>query len=328
MKKRRDKEPPPTSTSPGAVTEPPGTDLPGTDLPGTDAIPSWVPRDLFPFESRFITLEENTLHYVDEGQGPTLLLLHGNPTWSFLYREIIEGLRSRFRCVALDYPGFGLSRAAPGYDFLPASHARVVEAFVDALALGEGAGLTPMVQDWAGPIGLWVASRRPAQVRGLIIGNTWAWPINGDPHFERFSKLMGGRVGRFAIRHLNAFVNLVLPKGVTRHKLDRRVMAAYRAPFATRDSRRPTHVFPREIRLSRDFLAEVESGLGPLADKPALILWGDRDIAFRARERQRFEQTFPRHRTVELPGAGHFIQEDAPEEIVAAIERWWDEAFS
>jgi len=285
-------------------------------------VPSWFPRELFPFQSRFLDLDGHRLHYVDEGSGPALLLLHGNPTWSFLYRDLIALLRPRFRCIALDYPGFGLSRAASGYDYLPASHARVVDGFVGALGL---AGFSVMVQDWGGPIGLWVASQHAADVRGLVIGNTWAWPIDGDPHFERFSKMMGGAVGRFAIRYVNAFVNVMIPMGVKRKKLSPQVMAAYRNPFPTPDSRLPTSVFPREIRGSSAFLAEVQSGLAALTNTPALILWGDRDIAFRPKERERFESAFPRHRTVLLPGAGHYIQEDAPEEIAAAISGWWDE---
>jgi len=285
------------------------------------SVPDWVPRDLFPFESRFLDVEGHAVHYVDEGSGPPLLMLHGNPTWSFLYRTLILRLRDRFRCVALDYPGFGLSRAAPGYDFLPASHARLVEAAIDRLGLD---GFTPVVQDWGGPIGLWVAGRHPEQVRALVVGNTWAWPVVDTPHFERFSKAMGGPLGRFAIRRFNAFVNVMIPVGTMR-PLDRRVLAAYRAPFPTPAARTPTAVFPREILGSAAFLGEVEAGLARRADKPALVVWADRDVAFRAEERERFERLLPRHRSVPLPGAGHYIQEDAPDAIAKAVRAWWDE---
>lgn len=282
--------------------------------------PAWLPADLFPFEHRYVELDGHLVHYVDEGRGPTLLLLHGNPTWSFLYRKLIPLLRDRFRCVALDWPGFGLSTAAPGYDFRPQSHARVLEAFLDRLELR---GWSPFVQDWGGPIGLWVAGRRPQDVRRLLIGNTMAWPVDADPHFRRFSGLMGGPVGRFAIRHANAFVNLMIPVGTPRSSLSHEEMAAYRGPTATWEGRLPTWVFPREIVGSTSFLAEVEAGLAHLADKPALILWGDKDVAFRAQERLRFEQIFSQHQVAPLPGAGHYIQEDAPEEIAAAIRAWW-----
>lgn len=297
----------------------------GPPEPGVMRRPRWFPEARLPYASRRIDLDGAVLHYLDEGEGPALLLLHGNPTWSFLYRDVIRGLAGRFRCVALDYPGFGLSHAAAGYDFRPASHARVVERFVEALGLRD---LTLVGQDWGGPIGLAVAARHAERMRALVLGNTWAWPVNGDPHFERFSWLMGGPVGRLAIRHFNAFVNLLVPAGVKRRRLAPDVMAAYRAPTALAPRRMATAVFPREIIRSRDFLAEVEAGLPRLAHLPVLLLWGDRDIAFRESERQRLEAALPRHRTVLLHGAGHFIQEDAPEAMARAITTWWDETVA
>lgn len=286
--------------------------------------PGWLPRRLYPFESRFVEVEGCRVHYVDEGSGPALLMLHGNPTWSFLYRGIIQRLRDRFRCVALDYPGFGLSTAAPGYDFRPATHARIVEQFVLGLDLRE---LTPVMQDWGGPIGLAVAERHPERIQALVIANTWAWPVMGDRRFERFSKLLGGRAGGFFIRRFNAFVNLLVPVGV-RHKVPREVMTAYRQPLATPARREATHVFPREILASREFLATVESSLPRLQSLPALIVWGDRDMAFREKERRHFERLFPDHRTVVLRGAGHFLQEDAPAEVASAIGAWWAQSVA
>jgi len=146
------------------------------------AKPAWIPETLYPFESRFAQIEGARLHYVDEGSGPALLLLHGNPTWSFLYREIIKGLSDRFRCIAIDYPGFGLSRAAPGYGFTPAEHARIVEQLVLRLELKD---VTMMVQDWGGPIGFAVATRHPDRFAAFVIGNTWAWP-KSDPGTQVF----------------------------------------------------------------------------------------------------------------------------------------------
>ncbi len=284
--------------------------------------PARFDESLFPFESRYLEIGGHQVHYIDEGAGPTLLFLHGNPTWSFLYRHIISALRERFRCIAPDYPGFGRSTAAAGYGYTPAEQADVVEKFLLQLDLRD---VTVMGQDWGGPIGLGVATRHPYRFKALIVGNTWAWPLNGDAHFERFSGLMGGAVGRVIIPTFNAFVNLLIPAGVKRHKVSPAVMAAYRYPFPTRATRWPTYVFPREIIHSHDYLAEVEAGLSHLEHLPALILWGNQDIAFRDVERRRFEGLFPNHRTVILEGAGHYIQEDAPDEIVEAIKGWWSE---
>lgn len=278
--------------------------------------PEWVSAQLFPYESRSLDVDGCRLHYIDEGRGPVLLLLHGNPTWSFLYRHLVARLVHRFRCIALDYPGFGLSSSRPGYGFTPAEHAAVVECFVAELGLDS---FTPVVHDWGGPIGLAVASRHPERVRALVITNTFAWPVDGDRHFELFSRLMGGAVGRLAIRRANAFVNVMVPAG-TRRRLSPVEMAHYRAPFPTPDARMPTYVFPREILASREFLAEVEAGLPRLAHLPTLLAWGGKDVAFRATERRRFEAVFPHHHTVVFEQARHYLHEDVPDELAAAIE--------
>jgi len=287
--------------------------------PGMTPAPDWLDRTLFPYDQKRIEIEGHELAYVDEGEGPPLLMLHGNPTWSFVYRDVIGGLKDRFRCIAPDLPGFGFSTPAPGYGFRPAEHSEVIEQFVEALDLRD---ITLMVQDWGGPIGLGVAGRQPERFGALILANTFAWPVNGDFHFEAFSKVMGGPVGKLLIMRANAFVNLLVPAGTRRSRPAREVMAAYRGPFSERAARFPTYVFPREILAAREFLAEVEKGLTRLRDLPALIVWGDRDIAFRHTERRRFEDAFPRHRTVVLEGAGHFVQEDAAPEIVEAVRRW------
>jgi haloalkane dehalogenase len=280
--------------------------------------PAWVPDELYPFESHYADVAGSRVHYIDEGSGPPLLLLHGNPTWSFLYRDIVKGLRDRYRCIAVDHPGFGLSSPAPGYGFTPAEHADVLEQLVLRLDLAD---LTMMVQDWGGPIGFAVATRHPERFAAFVIGNTWAWP-KGDPGTQVFSRLLGGPVGRRLILNRNLFVERLLPAGVRLRTLPEAVMDAYRGPFPTPGSRRPTAVFPREILASRPFLADIERRLAQLSGRPALIVWPTKDVAFGDRERERWEELFPDHRTVLLEGAGHYIQEDAPDEIVTAIQGW------
>jgi haloalkane dehalogenase len=280
--------------------------------------PAWVPAELYPFESRYADVAGARVHYIDRGSGPTLLLLHGNPTWSFLYRDIIAGLQDRYRCIALDYPGFGLSQAPSGYSFTPAEHAEIVERFLLHLDLRE---VTMMVQDWGGPIGFAAATRHPERFAAFVIANTWAWP-KSDLGTQAFSRFLGGPVGRFLILRRNFFVERIIPAGVRLRKLPNGVMDAYRGPFPTPESRRPVHVFPREILASRPFLAEVADRLPTLSQRPALIVWPTRDVAFRRAERERWEGILPNHRTVVLEGAGHYVQEDACGEVVAAIRDW------
>ena len=253
------------------------------------ARPAWLSDELFPFESHYAQIDRATVHYVDEGNGPPLLLLHGNPTWSFLYRELIKGLRDRYRCIAPDHPGFGLSRAPAGYGYTPAEHAAVLEQLVLRLDLSH---VTMMVQDWGGPIGFAAATRQPERFAAFVIGNTWAWP-KSDLGTQLFSRLMGGPLGSYLILRRNFFVEKIIPGNVKRRKLLPAIMDAYRGPFPTPESRRPLHVFPREILRSRPFLADIEQRLPRLSDRPALLTWPTKDVAFRDPERNDGSESSP-----------------------------------
>ena len=284
--------------------------------------PAWVDPALYPFADRWVEAGGALVHHVDEGDGPPLLMLHGNPTWSFLYRGIIAGLRDRFRCVALDLPGFGLSPAPAGFGFRAAEHARVVAAAVEALDLD---GYVLMGQDWGGPIGLAAASRAPDRVAGLVLGNTWAWSMAGNPAAHLWALGIGGVPGRFVVERGNAFVEGALRLGFARARPTGAVREHYRRPFPTPASREPTWRFAREVTGASDFLErEAAAGLRILRDRPALLPWGDRDIVFRAADRDRLAAALPRAVVHPLAGAGHFIQEDAPAEIAAAVRRWWE----
>ena len=280
-----------------------------------------IPHQLFPVEHRFLELDGARIHYVDEGSGDSLLLLHGNPSWSFLYRKIITALKSDFRCVAPDFPGYGLSDAAPGYHFTPREHSEVLERFVDRLGLKD---LTMMVQDWGGPIGLGLAARRPELVRRLIIGNTFAWPLGGDWRIRQFSWIFGGPIGRSLTWAFNFVPRFFFARGLA-HKPAPQVLAMYLAPWRARARRRAAVIAPRQLVAASAYLREVEAALPSLADRPVLIVWGMQDFAFRDAERARFERTFAKHTTVLLDDASHFLQEDAGERIAESFRAFRSE---
>ena len=263
-------------------------------------------------------LDGHLVHYLDEGVGPPVLLLNGNPSWSFGWRDVVSRLRSRFRCIAVDYPGFGLSRARQGFDHRPASQSVVVEQLVDHLGL---TSVTVVGYAWGGPIGLGFAARRPELIRALVIGNTWAWP----EHRRRarlFSWLLGGPPGRILVDRVDVMLRLYLPLNLKRGPLTPDERRAYRGPFPP--SRRwVMRVFPREITAGAAWLAEVESSLGRLAEKPVLIIWPDSDPGFGRKELERWQRRFPQARTVHLHRVGQFIDEDAPDDVSAAIEEWF-----
>jgi len=283
--------------------------------------PDWIDSKAYPFTDQFVEIEGCRLHYVDEGSGPPLLLLHGNPTWSFTWRTVIGGLRDTFRCIALDYPGFGLSTAPPDFGFTPPELSRVVDRFVSQLDL---TNMTIMGHDWGGPIGFRVATWQPDRVAAFIIGNTWAWPVTDERGARFFSGFLGGRIGGYLVLKRNFFVERIIPSGVKRTQMPPEAMKAYRGPFQTSESRRPIHVLPRHIIASTPFLAELERDLEKVRDLPALIVWPTKDRAFGDAARKRWEEKFPRHTTVLLEGAGHYIGEDAADEIVEAVRAWPD----
>jgi haloalkane dehalogenase len=285
------------------------------------ARPAWVPDDLYPFEDRWLEIDGHRVHYVDEGSGPPLLLLNGNPSWSFGWRDVILALRGSFRCVAPDYPGFGLSEAADGFDFTPRSQSQVVERLVDAL------GLDAMVvfgYAWGGPIGLGLAGRRPELVRALVIANTWAWP-DDRLRVRLFSALMGGPLSPLLVDRLNLMLRVYLPFNLKRGRLTDPERAAYAGPFP-RPKRFIMRVFPREIIRGRAWLREVEANLATLAAKPALIVWPDSDPGFGDAELAGWQARFPVAPTVILTRTGQFIDEDAPDDVAAAITAWWTNA--
>ncbi|MCZ6663158.1 MAG: alpha/beta fold hydrolase [Actinobacteria bacterium] len=287
--------------------------------------PDWFNEDLYPFESHWQEVNGAQVHYLDEGEGPTLLMLHGNPTWSFLYRRMVPYLSDRFRCIALDYPGFGLSTAPDGYGFTPAEHASTVSGLIDALGLDE---FTPIMQDWGGPIGLSVALDRPDQIKAIILGNTWAWPQT-DALTQRFASALGeGRTGEFLVDRANVFVNVFLRRAMRRRSPSGREMDMWRGPFLERDSRIAVRVMPRELTGSADFLSDIEARLSEIADRPSLLFWADQDPAFRGADKRRWETILSNRRTYILRHAGHFWQDDAGPEASLMIRYWWDQTFT
>ena len=271
---------------------------------------------LYPFTSRWFDSSRGRLHYLDEGSGPVIMFFHGNPTWSFLYRNVITRLRDQFRCIAADYLGFGLSDRPAGFGYTIEEHAQVMGELVDHLGLD---GYLPMGQDWGGPISMAVATARADRVRGVVLGNTWFWPSE-DLTTKTFSRVMGSPPMQWAILQRNFFVEKLIPAGTAR-SLSPAVMEHYRAVQPTREARAGVARMPKEILAAKPLLErlarEVPDKLGA---KPALLVWGMKDFAFRpGANLPRMQAAFDDHVLVELPDAKHYIQEDAPERITEAI---------
>lgn len=271
---------------------------------------------LYPFTSRWFDSSRGRVHYIDEGTGPVIVFFHGNPTWSFLYRNIVAGLRDRFRCIAPDYLGFGLSEHPSGFSYRVEEHASVMGELVDHLELDQ---YLSMGQDWGGPISMAVGTDRADRVRGVVLGNTWFWPTS-ELSTKIFSIVMGSPPMQWAITKQNFFVERMLPMGTTT-SLDDAVMEHYRGVQRRPQDRAGVARLPKEILAARPLLERLGRDVpAKLGSKPALFVWGMKDFAFRPGPNlPRMREAFGDHVVVELPEANHFIQEDAPGPITEAI---------
>jgi pimeloyl-ACP methyl ester carboxylesterase len=279
----------------------------------------WVNRRMYPFESRYLEVEGGRLHYVDEGEGATVLMVHGTPTWSFLYRHQIRELSRDHRVVAFDHLGFGLSDKPEHWRYRPRDHAENLRALIDRLGLAE---VTLVVHDFGGPIGLSYAIDQPENVRALVLFNTWMWSLRGTAA-EKMSKFMSGRLGRFLYTRMNFSPRVLVRVAFgDRTKLTREVHRHYLDAFSSPEERQGPWVLARELIGSSDWYESLWAGRERIAEKPALVLWGKKDPAFGADALERWRSVLTRARIVEFPHAGHFVQEEAAEESSAEIREF------
>jgi len=286
-----------------------------------------IRTELYPYEPKFVDVDGGRLAYVDEGprEAEPILLLHGNPTWGFLYRNIIARLVPRLRCIAPDWLGFGRSDKLPEIgDYTLERHIASLDRLVTELDLRD---LTVVVHDWAGPIGLGWSVEHPERVKRLIVMNTWAFKPAAHNKVPQPLKTFRKRPhGEILVLALNGFVNWALPFGVVHRKqaMTKEVMRAYRAPFPTYRSRESILAFPRHIPLAEsdpayDRMARTDGGMRSM-EQPVLFIWGDKDPVFPPRVIRKFKERFPNVAgEVHFPDASHFLQEDKPAEIADAI---------
>ena len=281
--------------------------------------PTWIDTDAYPFEPKSYRLPMGTMSYVDEGEGDPLVMVHGNPSWSFEFRDLIKHFRASRRCIAPDHIGFGLSDKPPAWDYLPRHHAENLEALLESLDLEN---ITLLFGDWGGPLGCSYAIRHRERVKALVVTNTWLWSVEDDWYYRAFSGFVGGAIGRWLIRRFNFFARAVVWAVYgDKSRLTREVHRHYLEPLSAPDERKGTWVFPRQIVRSSDWLADLWVNRDKLQGKVGLLAWGMKDIAFREKELRRWQKHFPGARVVRYPNAGHFLAEEESEGLIEELER-------
>ena len=286
------------------------------------------PAGLYPFTSRSFERNGLRLHYLDEGQGEPIVMLHGNPTWSFYYRNLVVALRDQYLCIVPDHLGCGLSEKPqpPRYDYSLQSRIADLTALLEHLKITEK--ITLVVHDWGGMIGLNWAVHHAEQIRRLVILNTAAFPL---PQTKRLPwRLWLGRntrLGAWLIKSENLFCVHAADIGTKRKPLPLDVREWYLKPYDNSDNRIAILKFVQTIPLKPedsgyDIIRETGDGLAKFKETPTLICWGMQDFVFDAAFLAEWEKRLPHAKVHRFADCGHYILEDAPGEIISLVREF------
>ena len=290
------------------------------------------PAELYPFDSHWLELPGGRMHYLDEGprDAPPVLMLHGNPTWSFYYRNLVLQLRDRYRCIVPDHIGCGLSDKPDDSSYPYRLERRIEDIQALYQHLGLDQPLSLVVHDWGGMIGFgWATSCKP-EISRCVVLNTAAFPMPQDKSFP-FALWLAGRtpLGTLLVRGLNAFSGMAA-KVAFKKPVSKAVRKAYTGPYDSWANRIATLRFVQDIPLKEsdpgyEIVAKTEEQLGEFADKPALIAWGELDFVFDEPFLNKWQEHLPAARVLRYPECGHYILEDGGDDLIGEISDFLDQ---
>jgi len=289
-------------------------------------------RTLYPFDAHYLTLDGLKYHYVDEGPAEPvsgqpsepLVMLHGNPTWSFYYRALIAQFRTTHRVIVPDHMGCGLSDKPQDYPYTLARHIANLEALLDSLKLER---MTLFLHDWGGAIGMGYAERHPELVKRFVLFNTAAFPSSRIP--VRIALCTLPIVGAVAVRVFNAFAGLAPSMACAKQaRMTPEVKAGYLAPYDSYAHRVAILRFVQDIPMSPAhptyaLLERIGKGLAAFQDHPMLIIWGEQDWCFTTEFLAEWQTRFPAADVHRIPDAGHYVVEDAHEQIIPWVREFF-----
>ncbi len=285
---------------------------------------------LYPWTPKKLALPGGVnLSYLDEGKpdAPPVLMLHGNPTWSFYYRGLVKALSGTRRCIVPDHIGAGLSDKPQDYPYTLSQHVENVERLVEHLKLEN---ITLVVHDWGGAIGFGWATRNLTKVKRLVVLNTSAFRSKRIPASIALCRIPG--LGALLVRGMNGFARAATVR-TTVTPLSPAVKKAYVRPYDSWANRIMTHRFVQDIPMDASvpswaFMAEMEGRLALLKDKPMLICWGGQDWCFDDSFLEGFKQRFPQAEVHRFADAGHYVLEDAGDRVVGHLKSFLERTAS
>lgn len=283
---------------------------------------------LYPFTPQHFPRPAGRMNYLDEGTGEPVVMLHGNPTWSFYYRNMVLVLRDRYRCIAPDHIGCGLSDKPPEsvYDYSLKSRVDDLEALLEHLGVREN--ITLVLHDWGGMIGMGYAARHPDRIKRIVASNTAAFHLPKSKGFP-WSLWLGRntRLGAWLILKHNAFCRLAARWCVTRTKLPADVRRMYLLPYDTPEHRVAVLKFVQTIPLrptdpGYDIVSDAEASLAKFRSVPTLLLWGLRDFVFDRHFLAEWQRHLPHAEAHTWPDCGHYLLEDAGDEVIMRVREF------
>lgn len=279
----------------------------------------WFDSAGYPFESHFLSLGPTKLHYVDEGKGPPVLLLHGTPGWSYEWRETIRALsKAGHRVIAPDLIGFGLSEKPAGWDYSLRNHTATLRVLLAHLSIRQFA---LVVHDFAGPVGMPLLLEAPERITHLAVLNSWMWPLSINPEFAKGRWLFSSAFLKWAYVAFNFSAKVMVssswgkrtPLTPARHR-------HFLAQFPDSASRHGTLGFLRATHEVDSELEAMWAQREKLKGRPTLLIWGMADTFIPHQHHlKRWKEAIPGARVLEIPDAGHFPHDEAPEEVTAAL---------
>lgn len=284
-----------------------------------------IPQDLkneYPFESHFINVDDkNKLHYIDEGKGPVIVMLHGNPTWSFFYRNLIKDLSKNHRVIVPDHIGCGLSSKPEEYEYTLINHITNVEKLLNHLHIEK---FSLIVHDWGGAIGMGVATRSPQKIEKIVAMNTACFTSEDIPF--RIN-ILRNDFGEWMIRSMNAFAFPATFMAVNK-KLNPIIKKGFLLPYNNFNNRIATAKFVRDIPMDKShqtypILKKIEEHLKDIK-APVLLLWGEKDFCFNMNFYKRWQDFFPEAKGISYPDASHYLLEDKYPEVSNEISRFFN----
>ncbi len=281
-------------------------------------------QKLYPFQSNYLSLRGVRYHFIDEGLGDPVVMVHGNPTWSFYYRHLISGLRKKWRAVVPDHVGCGLSDKPQDYIYRLAQHIDNLEA----LLVGELdlKNITLVLHDWGGAIGMGFAVKHPERIERIVVLNTAGFLLTRCP--RRILACRLPVVGPVAVRGFNVFARSALTMA-TNHpeRMTEDIKAGYLAPYDNYENRIAILRFVQDIPLnpnhpSWNTMAAIEQSLPLFREKPVLVCWGERDFCFTTEFRDTWMRHWPHAELHSFSDAGHYVLEDAHERILPLVKNF------